>query len=143
MKNTCTATAGALAQHACPEYSGGWATPALDLLPGRPLPGETPRDFPRDGKSSRPLAESRWRRTERFLTDLTCSSSSNTRQLPAQPIMNSLRLARAALRARPAVLRAPLQRRTYADAVPDKASKPAPPIPSDRRRRDARENTQR
>ncbi|KAH7374774.1 ATP synthase subunit delta [Plectosphaerella cucumerina] len=34
--------------------------------------------------------------------------------------MNSLRLARAALRARPAVLRAPLQRRTYADAVPDK-----------------------
>ncbi|WYZ40755.1 hypothetical protein EsH8_IV_001096 [Colletotrichum jinshuiense] len=34
--------------------------------------------------------------------------------------MNSLRLARAALRARPAAIRAPLQRRTYADAVPDK-----------------------
>lgn len=36
--------------------------------------------------------------------------------------MNSLRFARAALRARPAAIRAPLQRRTYADAVPDKAS---------------------
>nr|XP_036586744.1 uncharacterized protein CTRU02_03332 [Colletotrichum truncatum]KAF6797301.1 hypothetical protein CTRU02_03332 [Colletotrichum truncatum] len=36
--------------------------------------------------------------------------------------MNSLRLARVALRARPAAFRAPLQRRTYADAVPDKAS---------------------
>ncbi|KAJ0387982.1 hypothetical protein COL922a_001262 [Colletotrichum nupharicola] len=36
--------------------------------------------------------------------------------------MNSLRIARAALRARPAAIRAPLQRRTYADAVPDKAS---------------------
>ncbi|KAE9575710.1 hypothetical protein CGMCC3_g8441 [Colletotrichum fructicola] len=34
--------------------------------------------------------------------------------------MNSLRIARAALRARPAAIRAPLQRRTYADAVPDK-----------------------
>ncbi|ROT36046.1 ATP synthase delta chain [Sodiomyces alkalinus F11] len=34
--------------------------------------------------------------------------------------MNSLRFARAALRARPAAIRAPLQRRTYADAVPDK-----------------------
>ncbi|KAL0932060.1 ATP synthase delta mitochondrial [Colletotrichum truncatum] len=34
--------------------------------------------------------------------------------------MNSLRLARVALRARPAAFRAPLQRRTYADAVPDK-----------------------
>ncbi|KAK8124668.1 ATP synthase subunit delta- mitochondrial [Apiospora kogelbergensis] len=34
--------------------------------------------------------------------------------------MNSLRIARAALRARPAALRAPLQRRTYADAAPDK-----------------------
>lgn len=38
--------------------------------------------------------------------------------------MNSLRIARAALRARPAALRAPLQRRTYADAAPDKASIP-------------------
>ncbi len=35
--------------------------------------------------------------------------------------MNSLRIARAALRARPAAIRVPLQRRTYADAVPDKA----------------------
>ncbi|CCF37276.1 ATP synthase subunit delta [Colletotrichum higginsianum] len=34
--------------------------------------------------------------------------------------MNSFRFARAALRARPAAIRAPLQRRTYADAVPDK-----------------------
>ncbi|KAK8089371.1 ATP synthase subunit delta [Apiospora hydei] len=34
--------------------------------------------------------------------------------------MNSLRIARAALRARPAAFRAPLQRRTYADAAPDK-----------------------
>ncbi|KAG7102216.1 ATP synthase subunit delta like protein [Verticillium longisporum] len=34
--------------------------------------------------------------------------------------MNSLRIARAALRARPAAIRVPLQRRTYADAVPDK-----------------------
>lgn len=35
--------------------------------------------------------------------------------------MNSLRIARAALRARPAAIRVPLQRRTYAEAVPDKA----------------------
>lgn len=35
--------------------------------------------------------------------------------------MNSLRVARAALRVRPTALRAPLQRRTYADAAPDKA----------------------
>ncbi|CAJ0553519.1 Ff.00g120310.m01.CDS01 [Fusarium sp. VM40] len=34
--------------------------------------------------------------------------------------MNSLRFARAALRARPAAIRVPLQRRTYAEAVPDK-----------------------
>ncbi|KAF3024307.1 delta subunit of the central stalk of mitochondrial F1F0 ATP synthase, atp16 [Neopestalotiopsis sp. 37M] len=34
--------------------------------------------------------------------------------------MNSFRVARAALRARPAAFRAPLQRRTYADAAPDK-----------------------
>ncbi|KAM0275116.1 hypothetical protein ACHAQH_007557 [Verticillium albo-atrum] len=34
--------------------------------------------------------------------------------------MNSLRIARAALRARPATIRVPLQRRTYAEAVPDK-----------------------
>ncbi|KAK1633567.1 ATP synthase subunit delta [Colletotrichum phormii] len=34
--------------------------------------------------------------------------------------MNSFRFARAAVRARPAAFRAPLQRRTYADAVPDK-----------------------
>lgn len=40
--------------------------------------------------------------------------------------MNSMRLARAALRARPAMVpRIALQRRTYADAVPDKASTPA------------------
>ncbi|KAH6653858.1 ATP synthase delta chain [Truncatella angustata] len=34
--------------------------------------------------------------------------------------MNTLRVASRALRARPAVFRAPLQRRTYADAAPDK-----------------------
>ncbi|CAG1963520.1 unnamed protein product, partial [Fusarium graminearum] len=36
---------------------------------------------------------------------------------PAQPIMNSFRIARAALRARPAAVRVPLQRRTYAEAI--------------------------
>ena len=36
--------------------------------------------------------------------------------------MNSFRFARAALRARPAAMRVPAQRRTYAEAVPDKAS---------------------
>lgn len=41
--------------------------------------------------------------------------------------MNSLRIAsRAALRARPAAIRAPLQRRGYAEAVNDKASRPRP-----------------
>jgi len=34
--------------------------------------------------------------------------------------MNSLRIARAALRARPVAIRAPLQRRGYAEAVSDK-----------------------
>lgn len=38
--------------------------------------------------------------------------------------MNSFRFARAALRARPAAMRVPVQRRTYAEAVPDKASRP-------------------
>lgn len=38
--------------------------------------------------------------------------------------MNSLRLARSALRARPAMARVPLQRRTYAEAVSDKVSIP-------------------
>lgn len=38
--------------------------------------------------------------------------------------MNSLRIARAALRARPAALRAPIQRRGYAEAVSDKACSP-------------------
>lgn len=36
--------------------------------------------------------------------------------------MNTLRVARVALRARPTALRVPLQRRTYADAAPDKVS---------------------
>ncbi|KAL3964837.1 hypothetical protein ACCO45_001841 [Purpureocillium lilacinum] len=35
--------------------------------------------------------------------------------------MNSLRIARAAIRARPAAMRAVAQRRTYAEAVPDKS----------------------
>ena len=34
--------------------------------------------------------------------------------------MNSLRVARAALRARPTALRAPLQKRSYADVAADK-----------------------
>ncbi|KAK1765796.1 putative atp synthase [Phialemonium atrogriseum] len=34
--------------------------------------------------------------------------------------MNSFRIARAALRARPAAIRVPLQRRGYAEAIPDK-----------------------
>ncbi|KND87926.1 ATP synthase subunit delta, mitochondrial [Tolypocladium ophioglossoides CBS 100239] len=38
--------------------------------------------------------------------------------------MNSLRLARAAVRARPAAMRVVAQRRTYAEAVPDKARSP-------------------
>ncbi len=40
--------------------------------------------------------------------------------------MNSLRIARAALRVRPAALRAPLQRRGYAEAVSDKVRFPSP-----------------
>lgn len=47
----------------------------------------------------------------------------STQQHP--PIMNSFRFARAAIRARPAALKAPAQRRTYAEAIPDKASPPA------------------
>ena len=39
-----------------------------------------------------------------------------------QFIMNSLRVARAALRVRPAAFRVPVQRRGYAEAVSDKAS---------------------
>ncbi|KAI1052359.1 hypothetical protein LB507_007743 [Fusarium sp. FIESC RH6] len=58
--------------------------------------------------------------------------------------MNSFRIARAALRARPAAIRVPLQRRTYAEAVPDKARPETPadpatvfnePDPADRYRR--------
>jgi F-type H+-transporting ATPase subunit delta len=44
--------------------------------------------------------------------------------LRPQTTMNSLRIARAALRARPAALRAPLQRRGYAEAVSDKVRVP-------------------
>ena len=47
-------------------------------------------------------------------------------------VMNTLRVARAALRARPtAALRvsAPLQRRTYADAAPDKVCVPPSVVP--------------
>ncbi|CAI4217955.1 unnamed protein product [Parascedosporium putredinis] len=43
--------------------------------------------------------------------------------------MNSFRFARAALRARPAALRVPVQRRTYAEAVSDKARIPSKPGP--------------
>ena len=35
-------------------------------------------------------------------------------------MMNTARVARAALRVRPTAFRAPLQRRTYADVAPDK-----------------------
>ncbi len=41
-------------------------------------------------------------------------------QLNPQLTMNSLRIARVALRARPAAIKAPLQRRGYAEAVSDK-----------------------
>jgi hypothetical protein len=41
-------------------------------------------------------------------------------QLNDQATMLSLRLARAAVRARPAAVRTVLQARTYADAAPDK-----------------------
>jgi F-type H+-transporting ATPase subunit delta len=37
--------------------------------------------------------------------------------------MNTLRIARTALRARPAAIKAPLQRRGYAEAVSDKVGK--------------------
>ncbi len=36
--------------------------------------------------------------------------------------MNSFRVARAAVRARPAAMRIPIQRRGYAEAIPDKVS---------------------
>lgn len=45
--------------------------------------------------------------------------------LRPQTTMNSLRIARAALRARPAALRVPVQRRGYAEAVSDKVCCPA------------------
>ncbi|KAF4501452.1 ATP synthase subunit delta, mitochondrial [Fusarium agapanthi] len=48
----------------------------------------------------------------------------------SQPIMNSFRVARAALRARPSAIRVPLQRRTYAEAVPDKARFSQPRAPA-------------
>lgn len=41
-------------------------------------------------------------------------------QLHHPPTMNSLRFARTALRARPSIIRAPIQRRGYAEAVSDK-----------------------
>jgi hypothetical protein len=44
--------------------------------------------------------------------------------------MNSFRFARAALRARPAAMRVPVQRRTYAEALPDKASTGPIDVPS-------------
>ncbi|KAI1059422.1 hypothetical protein LB506_012730 [Fusarium annulatum] len=44
--------------------------------------------------------------------------------------MNSFRVARAALRARPSAIRVPLQRRTYAEAVPDKARFSEPRAPA-------------
>ena len=44
----------------------------------------------------------------------------DSNQLTPQPIMNSLRIARTALRARPAAVKVPFQRRGYAEAVSDK-----------------------
>jgi hypothetical protein len=41
-------------------------------------------------------------------------------QLTPQTAMNSLRIARTALRARPAAIKVPFQRRGYAEAVSDK-----------------------
>lgn len=43
--------------------------------------------------------------------------------------MISSRFARAAFRARPTAMRVPAQRRTYAEAVADKASRNQPPSP--------------
>jgi hypothetical protein len=57
-----------------------------------------------------------------FADVLLSLASKHSIQLTDQPMMNSLRFARTALRARPAALRVPLQRRSYAEAVPDKAS---------------------
>ncbi|TQW00050.1 hypothetical protein IF1G_02264 [Cordyceps javanica] len=43
--------------------------------------------------------------------------------------MNSLRIARAAIRARPVAMRMVVQRRGYAEAIPDKVRMPHPPLP--------------
>lgn len=43
--------------------------------------------------------------------------------------MNSLRIARAAIRARPVVMRTAAQRRGYAEAIPDKVRLLLPPFP--------------
>jgi F-type H+-transporting ATPase subunit delta len=44
--------------------------------------------------------------------------------------MNSLRIARTALRVRPAALKTPLQRRNYADAVSDKVGTSVSGLPT-------------
>lgn len=66
-----------------------------------------------------------WRdASRRTSTTESCRGSSHSlnkeRQLTPQLIMNSLRIARSALRVRSAALKAPLQRRGYAEAVSDK-----------------------
>lgn len=68
--------------------------------------------------------------------DLIRAHVQATSQSPPQFIMNSLRLARAAVRARPAAFRAVAQRRTYAEAVPDKVQFESP-SPSNPRAREA------
>lgn len=56
----------------------------------------------------------------RYTTANKVDASKPASQLTADTTMNSLRVARTVLRARPAAIRAPLQRRGYAEAVADK-----------------------
>lgn len=77
-------------------------------------------DFP----ARRPTA---WYPTRIVVNELTFAQ--HIHQV-SQPIMNTFRVARAAVRARPAALRAVAQRRTYAEAVPDKVEFPSvKPLP--------------
>lgn len=79
------------------------------------------------------LVPERWKAFSRLRTALGAPVLRSREYTSIGPpaIMNSLRIAsRAALRARPAAIRAPLQRRGYAEAVNDKASRPVALVPS-------------
>lgn len=73
------------------------------------------------------LPSSRWKsgkdRAHVSRIELT-TKATNRRFAFTHVNMNSFRVARAALRARPSALRVPMQRRTYAEAVPDKVGSP-------------------